>query len=92
MIQLWNTQINGKCETTIKILEGKMNMADEIGYVIESNIIQDKLINKYEELDAILRQKSRSSWLLEGDSNTRFYHAVVKRRRSKNNIQGIMHK
>lgn len=46
---------------------------------------------KYEEYESILRQKSRVRWLQEGDQNTRFFHSTVKRKRWRNNIQGIRH-
>ncbi|KAL3637380.1 hypothetical protein CASFOL_018548 [Castilleja foliolosa] len=36
----------------------------------------------------LLQQKSRITWLQEGDRNTSFYHAVIKDRR-KNNIIAI---
>lgn len=31
-------------------------------------------------------QKARSDWILFGDRNTRFYHAVVRQKRARNRI------
>ncbi|XP_075086526.1 uncharacterized protein LOC142169190 [Nicotiana tabacum] len=39
--------------------------------------------------DSILRQKVRVKWLTYGDDNTTFFHAVIKDRRKKLNIQRI---
>ncbi|RLM79555.1 hypothetical protein C2845_PM12G10610 [Panicum miliaceum] len=42
------------------------------------------LLNYQEEI--IWRQRSRITWLREGDSNTRFFHQKASRRRSRNRI------
>lgn len=92
VIQNWNTQHNGLYDSAIHLLEKEPSLADSRGDIEESNRIQDKLRAKYDEQEAILRQKSRAIWLQKGDINTRYYHFVLKRRRWHNNIQGIMHK
>lgn len=37
----------------------------------------------------MLKQKSRIKWSNEGDSNTKFFHAQIRRRNSANHIPGI---
>lgn len=40
--------------------------------------------------EALLRQKSRSRWLKEGDCNTRFFHIRVNANRNRNFIKGLL--
>lgn len=88
-IQGWNKGQNGKWEDGIRILEENLRVADESGNIEEANVLQSRLRDKYMELESIMKQKSRIKWLQEGDSNTRFLHSTVKRRRWRNNIHGI---
>ncbi|XP_071713687.1 uncharacterized protein [Rutidosis leptorrhynchoides] len=36
------------------------------------------------------KQKARVKWALEGDENTKYFHNIVKRKRNKNNIRGLV--
>ena len=40
--------------------------------------------------EALLRQKSRSRWLKEGDCNTKFFHIRVNANRNRNSIKGLL--
>ena len=35
------------------------------------------------------KQKARVKWSVEGDENTKYFHSVMKKRRSKNNMRGL---
>ncbi|XP_071700296.1 uncharacterized protein [Rutidosis leptorrhynchoides] len=37
----------------------------------------------------ILKQKARVRWILEGDENTTFFHSMIRRNNTKNNIRGL---
>lgn len=39
--------------------------------------------------DSLMYQKSRSKWVLQGDSNAKLYHDVINWKRRKNGIKGI---
>lgn len=39
--------------------------------------------------EPLLRQKSRSKWMMEGDQNTKFLHATINSRWQKNLIPGL---
>ncbi|XP_071938995.1 uncharacterized protein [Coffea arabica] len=43
----------------------------------------------YNEEEAFWNQKSRISWLKEGDKNTQFFHATVKGRRKRNRLHKL---
>ncbi|GJR09593.1 transposon TX1, partial [Tanacetum coccineum] len=47
-------------------------------------------VEKVKEKASMLRQKSRITWDVEGDENTKFFHAYVKRRNNKNCSRGLM--
>ncbi|KAH1197534.1 putative ribonuclease H protein [Glycine max] len=40
--------------------------------------------------ETLLRQKSRTRWLKEGDCNTRFFHVMVNANRNRNSIKGLL--
>jgi hypothetical protein len=41
---------------------------------------------KISSKESLFRQKSRTKWVQEGDSNSRFFHASIKGRRRRNQI------
>ncbi|KAJ9558860.1 LOW QUALITY PROTEIN: hypothetical protein OSB04_013474 [Centaurea solstitialis] len=42
-----------------------------------------------EKKNGLLRQKAKLKWLLEGDDNTKFFHATIKNREKKNALRGL---
>ncbi|GKC98247.1 hypothetical protein Tco_1168522 [Tanacetum coccineum] len=38
----------------------------------------------------MIRQKARSKWVLEGDENTKFFHACINRNNTKTRLNGLM--
>lgn len=91
-IQKWNKEDNEICEKAIAKLEEGLREADEQCNIHKATNIQHKLRSKYKELDSITRQKSRILWVEDEDKNSIFFHCAVKRRRWRNNIQGVRHK
>ena len=45
-----------------------------------------KLQDAYKDEEEYWHQKSRNMWYSSGDLNTKFYHALTKQRRVRNNI------
>lgn len=50
---------------------------------------EDDLAMRLAVEESVARQGSRIKWLLEGDSNTRFFHATIRARRARNTIRRI---
>ncbi|KAL5171309.1 hypothetical protein HKD37_11G032808 [Glycine soja] len=53
------------------------------------NSLQQDLWNASNALESLLRQKSRVSWLKEGDCNSGYFHRIINYRRAYNAIPGI---
>ncbi|XP_077212822.1 uncharacterized protein LOC143847924 [Tasmannia lanceolata] len=80
-----------------RILEDRLM---EINTLAESGLAsaedyeqQGRLIQEYKELlmlkEISWRQRSRVKWLLEGDKNTAFFHAMASARRRRNKIESL---
>jgi len=48
---------------------------------------QLRLVDK--KLDSLSRQKARANWFKFGDTNSKFFHFVIRWRRLKNEVRGV---
>lgn len=64
---------------------------NELNENMRNNMLQ--LLAKLKHLNtkeqSILQQKSRAIWLLEGETNNKYYHSSIKRRRMDNKFKGV---
>ncbi|XP_019168955.1 PREDICTED: uncharacterized protein LOC109164864 [Ipomoea nil] len=90
--KLWNREVFGNIFQRKKQLEGRIRGVQQSPNFAVSGSLQalDRRLNM--ELNTVLDQeetlwfqKSRTSWIKDGDRNTRFYHnsAVIKRNRNR---------
>jgi hypothetical protein len=92
-LKLWNQEVFGivdiNLDKTVKELndlEEQMANGDNDAAFINS---KEKIKQFWEQLhskESLLQQKSRTKWIQEGDSNTRYFHASIKGRRRRNQI------
>jgi exonuclease III len=92
-LKVWNKEVFGIVDLNIdKTVRDLNDLEEQIAYgSIDPSIInsKEKVKQFWEQIHAkesILRQKSRTRWLQEGDNNTRFFHASIKGRRHRNQI------
>ncbi|XP_042958002.1 uncharacterized protein LOC122293490 [Carya illinoinensis] len=92
VLRRWNKEIFGHVDLTIKELEHQIESLEanlQEGY--EAELEHDLLVSKIDldtwkkREDSLIAQKAGIKWLREGDNNTRFFHAVLKRRQ-KNQV------
>ncbi|KAH1232395.1 hypothetical protein GmHk_09G025061 [Glycine max] len=53
------------------------------------NFLQQELWNVSNAVESLWRQKSRATWLKEGDCNSGYFHRIINYRRAFNAIPGI---
>jgi len=52
--------------------------------------LQEDLWVAAQAYESLLRQKSRSRWLKEGNCNTRYFHIMTNANRNRNCIKGLL--
>lgn len=57
---------------------------------VRVNYLKAELVKAYKEEEKYWRQRSKDKWAVEGDLNTRYYHASVKSRRARKRIEKLM--
>ncbi|XP_077234220.1 uncharacterized protein LOC143876406 [Tasmannia lanceolata] len=80
-----------------RVLEDRLleihSLADRGSATAEDFEQQGRLIQEHKELlrleEISWRQKSRVKWLMEGDKNTAFFHAIASARRRRNRIESL---
>ncbi|XP_057444431.1 uncharacterized protein LOC130736645 [Lotus japonicus] len=96
-LKSWNTEVFGNLTTQKNLLASKLEeldrKADEEG-LLEEEIRTRKNTQadfwKVARLnEPLLHQKARQRWVKEGDSNSKYFHSLVRWKRRKNAIVGL---
>jgi len=95
--KIWNKEVFGYLNLASKEAQKKIDALDErdegcglTGYEREERKVLLAELNKAKfKQEAVMFQKTRQSWIKQGDLNTRFFHSSVKWRRAKNQLHGL---
>jgi hypothetical protein len=92
-LRTWNREVFGVLDLDIDKTVKEMNEIEEQianGVSDSSNLNSKEKVKLFWEQihykESLLHQKSRTKWIQDGDSNTRFFHANIKGRRRRNKI------
>lgn len=88
--KIWSKDQFGGIDEKIRALQVLQRKADlEINQVTPISRVQDEMDRLIRIKVGVLRQKSRLSWELRGEKNTKFFHRAIAKRRHSNNISSI---
>jgi hypothetical protein len=92
-LQKWNKEVFGHCQSRINDLTEEIGKI-QCGAILEENFTKEaKLQNDLNiwlsRNESMWRQKSRKTWLKDGDRNSKFFHISTIIRRKKNSIDAI---
>ncbi|KAK9077285.1 hypothetical protein SSX86_005622 [Deinandra increscens subsp. villosa] len=98
-LKSWNTNFRNNEDYELKIIrdtiDGLELKAEVIGLTPSELTLRQEYIKKAKEMNAKksqdLAQKSRIKWLTDGDENSSYFHGLIRNRRAKNRINGILH-
>ncbi|XP_058734303.1 uncharacterized protein LOC131606033 [Vicia villosa] len=65
------------------------DLVDIEALAVNHSLVSNRVWEVVHSKESILCQKARSIWLKEGDSNTRFFHKVVKHSNRRNSVVGL---
>ncbi|PNX75860.1 cysteine-rich receptor-like protein kinase, partial [Trifolium pratense] len=92
-LRKWNKEVFGITDLGIDKTVKELNEIEDLianGEIDPSNHNSKELVRKFWEQihtkESLLRQKSRTKWIQEGDANSRFFHSSIKGRRRRNQI------
>lgn len=97
LIKNWNSTVFGNIFKEIKVLKSKMEETQQ-KIIVEGRTdelssqeqeLQKQLEERCRQEEILWRQKSRITWLKEGERNTKFFHRSTIQRRMQNRIHHI---
>jgi len=96
-LKIWNRDVFG-CMVTrkkriVKEIEDIDNQDDTTSIGEKAKLRRTKLLSQMRLLDSkmesLCRQKAREKWLKYGDSNSRYYHLMLRWRHLRNGVKGM---
>ncbi|CAJ2667257.1 unnamed protein product [Trifolium pratense] len=95
-LKKWNKEVFGyldlnieKTVSDINEFEGLLSSTNgDVDYLMLEGLNKEFWMQLHFK-DSLLKQKSRSKWVKEGDSNTKFFHQTLKGRRRNNQLVAL---
>ncbi|KAK1362064.1 hypothetical protein POM88_046538 [Heracleum sosnowskyi] len=93
VIKDWHKDPENNIDTKIRRMEELLSNMDNVN-ASHVSVLKMKSDFKSLYLDKVvmLKQRARVQWNLQGDTNSKFYHQVIQKRRGRNAIKGIFWK
>lgn len=97
-LKIWNKEVFGNIYDNLDNIYSKIaeiqHLASSIGYSEELWFKEVNAQSEYcsilQQKDILLKQKSRSYWLTDGDRNTAFFHRAIKIKHSSEGINALI--
>ncbi|MCI26265.1 LINE-1 reverse transcriptase like, partial [Trifolium medium] len=97
VVKDWSRRTYGEAEEKKKSLINEIMVLDlksESMGLVEGEVVArkklfDDLWKTLKSIDAMIFQRSRSKWLKECDSNSRYFHNCIKARKRRNNVVAL---
>ncbi|KAL4308180.1 hypothetical protein GQ457_01G006150 [Hibiscus cannabinus] len=97
-LKKWNSESCENFNLKVRELEKKINVLEESKNLLndvssknaEIRVCRLELWETLRLQEELLKQKARMDWMAKGDSNTAFFHRVVKIRAKKKSLSGLM--
>ncbi|KAF8405073.1 hypothetical protein HHK36_009970 [Tetracentron sinense] len=95
-LSTWNKSVFGHVEVHLKELEGRLEglerqLQDGFSTELEAYYLATKIeLEAWEHREELrLAQIAKKAWMVDGDKNSKFFHAVVNQRRKNNFISSM---
>lgn len=94
-LRKWNKEVFGDVDLSIEKIVEEMNILDGVAAsnsVVDANKRKELTVQFWQQLhrkESLIRQKSRTKRVLEGDANTRYFHACLGARRRRNQLSAL---
>uniref|UniRef100_A0A803P7K6 Reverse transcriptase domain-containing protein n=1 Tax=Cannabis sativa TaxID=3483 RepID=A0A803P7K6_CANSA len=92
-LQGWRKKGFGDVDAKIKILEDRLmwiqSQKDVEPWINEERLVRQKISEEWKRSELMWKQRSRELWLMQGDRNSKFFHASTMVRRKRNHIWAL---
>ncbi|KAK1282596.1 hypothetical protein QJS10_CPB22g00515 [Acorus calamus] len=93
----WNKEVFGPVQYCLQNSRQRLELAQlaslndpsNLIFINEESAAKEEYLSMLRREESFLRQKSRQTWLMEGDRNSKFFYASIKARIAKNTLRKV---